>query len=101
MEYAQADEIIEYVRYGMGIRMRMSVLNGALVFKSLGYVWQLGGVTLPIPTWAILGDTEIIEQAISDNEFYIDFKMTHPILGRTFAYSGTFSIVDPANPVSL
>lgn len=92
MEYVKDDEIIEYVRYGMGIRMRVSVKNNALIFKSIGYVWKLAGIKIPIPTWAILGDAEIIERAISDDEFFIDFNMTHPLFGRTFSYSGLYSI---------
>ena len=92
MEHIKNDEIIEYVRYGMGIRMKMSVENGALFFKSIGYVWKLAGMEIPIPNWAILGDAEIIEKAISDDEFFIDFKIIHPLFGRTFAYSGVYAI---------
>jgi len=92
MEHIKNDEIIEYVRYGMGIRMKMSVENGALIFKSIGYVWKLAGMEIPIPNWAILGDAEIIEKAISDDEFFIDFKIIHPLFGRTFAYSGVYAI---------
>lgn len=94
MEHIHEDEIIEYVRFGMGIRMRMSVKESALIFTSIGYVWDVFGIKLPIPTWAILGDAEIIEKAISDNEFYIDFNMVHPLFGKTFSYSGVFSIVE-------
>ena len=92
MEYIEGDEIIEYVRYGMGIRMRVSVKDSALIFKSIGYVWEIGPLMIRIPTWAILGDSEITEKAISSNKFFIDFNMTHPIFGRTFSYSGTFHI---------
>lgn len=92
MEYVKDDEIIEYVRYGMGIRMRMFVKDSALIFKSIGYIWKIGRIKIPIPTWAILGNAEIIERAISDDEFYIDFNMIHPLFGRTFSYSGVYSI---------
>ena len=92
MEHIKDDEIIEYVRFGMGIRMKMSVENEALIFTSLGYVWQVGPIKLPIPTWAILGDANIIEKAISDDEFFIDFNMVHPLFGKTFSYSGVFHI---------
>lgn len=92
MEYINDDEIIEYVRYGLGIRMKMSVDNGALVFKSRNYVWKVGATSVPIPTWLILGDAVITEKAISDDEFYMDFYMIHPLFGQTFSYSGTFSI---------
>ena len=92
MEYAGGDEIIEYVRFGMGIRMRMSVEDGALVFTSAGYVWDMGAARIPIPTWAILGDARIIEKAVSEETFYMNFTIVHPLLGETFGYSGTFSI---------
>ncbi len=92
MEYAGGDEIIEYVKYGLGIRMRMSVDEGALVFTSAGYIWDTGVARIPIPTWAILGDAQIVERAISEKEFYLDFTMLHPLFGKTFGYSGTFFI---------
>jgi hypothetical protein len=95
MEYVGKNEIIEYVRFGLGIRMRMSVDDGALVFTSAGYVWDFASVRIPIPTWAILGHAQIIEKAISQEEFYINFAMIHPIFGKTFGYSGTFSIQEP------
>jgi len=92
MEHIKNDEIIEYVRFGMGIRMRMSEKDGALIFRSIGYVWKIAGIKFPIPTWAILGNAEIIEKALPDNRFYIDFNMIHPLFGRTFSYSGEYSI---------
>ena len=72
--------------------MRMSVQDGALVFTSVGYVWDIGTARIPIPTWAILGDARIIEKAVSDHEFHIYFTMIHPLFGETFGYSGSFSI---------
>ncbi len=98
MEHIKDDEIIEYVRFGMGIRMRISERDGALIFTSRGYVWKIAGIRVPIPTWAILGDAEIIEKAISDDEFHIDFNMVHPLLGKTFSYSGRFSILGNKKP---
>lgn len=94
MEYVGDNEIIEYVRYGVGIRMAMSVEQGALVFKSKGYVWKLGKRMIPIPAWLILGDATIIEKAETDEQFYINFTMTHPLFGKTFSYSGRFYIVE-------
>jgi len=94
MEHVSGNEIIEFVKYGMGIRMAMSVEERALIFKSVGYVWKVGPVTIPIPNWAILGDAEIIEKALSNKEFFIDFNMIHPLFGKTFSYTGTFQIVD-------
>ncbi|NOZ51819.1 MAG: DUF4166 domain-containing protein, partial [Gammaproteobacteria bacterium] len=50
------------------------------------------GFIIPISNWAVLGTVEIIEQAIDDKNFYMQFEMKHPVFGKTFAYSGTFHI---------
>lgn len=92
MVHVGGDEIVEYVRLGMGVRMRMSVKNGALVFTGIGFRWDLGPLTIYLPSWLILGHAVIEERAVSDEEFFVDFKMVHPLFGRTFAYSGTFRI---------
>ena len=92
MEYIGGNEIIEYVRFGLGIRMRLSVENGALIYRSSGYQWDIAAAKLPIPTWLILGDGEIVETGISDTEFSMSFRMRHPVFGKTFSYSGNFGI---------
>lgn len=92
MMHVGGEEIVEFVRLGMGVRMKMSVNNGALVFTGIGFRWNIGPFTLYLPSWLILGDAVIEERALSDDEFFVDFKMIHPLFGRTFAYSGTFKI---------
>ena len=92
MVHVGGNEIVEYVRFGLGIRMRLSVRDAALVFESVGYVWDIGGVRLSIPTWAILGDAVIVEKPVSDSSFHVDFVIRHPLFGRTFSYTGRFAI---------
>jgi len=101
MEHIKDNEIIEYVRYGLGIRMSMSVDDGALVFNSKGYVWNIAGIRIPIPAWLIMGEGKIIEKAIAADKFYINFEMIHPLFGKTFAYSGEFCITDGGNNSTL
>jgi hypothetical protein len=45
---------------------------------------------LSLPEWLFLGHTTIIERAVSDSEFEMDFRLTHPILGRIYRYAGRF-----------
>ncbi len=92
MEHSVGNEIIEYVKYGVGIRLHTDVSDNALCFRSLGYIWKIGALKINIPNWVILGDAEIIEKSLSDKQFFIDFNMTHPLFGRTFSYTGTFEI---------
>lgn len=90
MEYTGEKQIVEYVKYGLGIRMRLSAEGESLRFDSLGYQWDLGSLTLRIPDWALLGRAVIRETPISEGSFRVDFEIDHPLWGRTFAYSGEF-----------
>jgi len=90
MEYADEKHIVEYVKYGLGIRMRLSAEGESLRFDSRGYQWDLGPLTLRIPDWVLLGKAVIRETPISERSFRVDFEIDHPLWGRTFAYSGEF-----------
>lgn len=41
--------MIEYVRFGIGMRLAVSAEEGALVFRDLGYVWRVAGLRIPLP----------------------------------------------------
>lgn len=88
-----AGELTEYVRYGFGLRLTVSVKNGGLIEKELGYVWRLGKWSIPIPVNIILGRSYVEEMPISDSEYEMQWVVTHPLFGETFAYSGRFSLV--------
>jgi hypothetical protein len=100
MEYAGDDEIVEYVKYGLGIRMRLSAEGETLRFDSRGYQWDLGPLTLPIPDWLLLGTAVIREIPVSEQALEVVFEINHPLWGRTFGYSGRFLFRDQA-PESL
>ncbi len=91
MEYTGDKQIVEYVKYGLGIRMRLSAEGETLRFDSRGYQWDLGPLKLHIPDWALLGRAVIKETPISEQAFRVDFEINHPLWGRTFEYSGEFS----------
>lgn len=85
-------EVIEFVKFGMGIRMKLSVIDQALVYRSINYLWNIAGFSIPLPNWLLLGEAVIIESACADDKVHLDFKIRHPLLGTTFRYSGKFSI---------
>jgi Domain of unknown function (DUF4166) len=86
-------ELTEYVRFGLGIRLAVTVLNGVLIERDLGYVWKIGMWSLPLPIHLILGRSTIEEMPISDSEYQMKWTVKHPLFGETFAYSGRFRIV--------
>ncbi len=89
--YAQNNELIEYVNHLLGLRMAVSVVDHQLHYHGKHYVIKLGKLLLPIPEWLVLGHTAIVETAINDDEFEMDFRLTHPLFGELFRYAGKFT----------
>ncbi len=88
---ANTSELIEYVSPFMGLRMAVTVEQGELHYEGVHYVIKLGSLLLPIPEWLILGHTTIVERALNEEEFAMDFRLKHPWFGQLFRYSGTFT----------
>jgi hypothetical protein len=53
MIYLKAHELIETVRFGFGLRLKVSVENGTLVYRSNGHIWQCGWLRLTFPDWLV------------------------------------------------
>jgi hypothetical protein len=90
MEHLAGNEVVEFVRCGLGIRLRLSECDGALVFHSNGYLWRLGPLRLTLPDWLLLGKAEIVEYAVGEERIGVDFTVAHPLWGQTFRYRGEF-----------
>ncbi len=92
MEILKGNEIVEYVRFNLGIRMAMSERGGSLCYVSRGYLWRLGRLTLRLPDWLLLGKATIVERGIDEKTIELEFNIHHPLFGRTFTYSGSFEL---------
>lgn len=92
MVHAGGNEIIEYVRFGLGIRMALSVEDGALLFESRGFHWGSRRAGLPIHDLLLLGRSRIVERAVSAEQLEVQFDTRHPLYGNSFGYNGTFQI---------
>jgi len=91
MEMQSGNEVIEYVRFGVGMRLLVTAENGVLIFKDNGYVWKLFGVNIPIPINLIFGKAYIEERPIDDEHFSMKMIIKHPLFGDLFRYSGKFT----------
>ncbi len=90
MQHLGGDEIVEYVRFGLGICMRVEVCDGALRYTSRGYRWQLGPLAVRLPDWLLLGRAVIEERGIDERTVALEFAINHPWWGETFRYCGRF-----------
>ena len=92
MAYLGGREVIEYVRGGLGLRMRLSLRDERLVYTCTGYQWNYARLSASVPSWALLGGGSICQYGFSPTDFQMAFHMHHPLYGRTFAFSGEFRI---------
>jgi len=87
---ADGNQMIEFVNPVLGLQMAVHVEDSKLHYQGIRFVAKLGGWMLPIPEWLVLGHTTITEYAIDATHFAMDFRLTHPLFGQVFRYSGLF-----------
>lgn len=92
MEYIGENHLIEYTNHGIGIRMDVTVEEGELVYRSRGYACRRLSGRFTVPDGLLLGSAEIRERAISANQFELDFRIWHPLLGHIYRYGGVFTL---------
>ena len=93
---ADAGGVLEMVRGGLGMALGVSEENGALHFRSRGYLLRLGALRLPIPGLLTPGAAHVIHQDLGGGRFRFTLSFRHPWLGETFHQDGVFSDPDPA-----
>ena len=91
---ADGNQLIEFVNPFLGLQMAVSASDSMVHYSGVRFVLKLGTIHLPIPEWLLLGHTSIKESAIDESHFAMDFRLTHPILGEVFRYSGEFKVDD-------
>ena len=88
------DDIVEFVGFGIGIRMGLKISEGGLVYEDKGYVFRLGTMLIPIPLRLLMGRAEIEEFKSADslNDLEMRFVVNHPWFGFLFSYMGFFNL---------
>jgi len=88
--YGEKNEVIEYINRYIGLCMAVYVKDGRLYYEGRHYVFKLFKIAVPIPEWLLLGHASIVETALDDNRFQMDFRLHHPVMGQVYRYSGIF-----------
>ncbi|WP_343237256.1 DUF4166 domain-containing protein [Xanthomonas sp.] len=94
MEHVGGNGVIEFIRFGVGMRLKVTTEDGALVFRDEGYVWRMFGVDVPLPLGLLLGRAYIEERPVDDERFSMRMTLTHRLFGELFRYSGGFTLGD-------
>ncbi len=85
-------DIVEFVNPYLALTLRPRVEAGRLHLESVCFVIKFGRYVMRVPEWLVLGRSIIVEEALEDDLFRMDFKMIHPLLGQIFRYSGQFRV---------
>ncbi len=93
MYYFTDHEVIEMIGFGFGLRLKMTVHNGDLLYQSQGHFWQYGKLRVTLPDWLLLGTATISEHAVSADMFELNFTIKHPWWGETYSYRGCFHLL--------
>ena len=97
MEVADGNEVIEFVRLGIGMRLVVTAEDGALVFRGRGYVWRVLGRDWPLPLGLVLGQAYVEERPADVDRFTMKMTLIHPLFGELFRYDGRFAVDAPAD----
>ena len=101
MRESASGEVLEYVGMGLGMKLRLHVLDGNLHFRSDGYFWDLLGWRIPLPRLLTPGKTFLSHRNDSPSQFNIRIEIRHAIFGTTFTQVGVFHEVDAPSDVPL
>jgi hypothetical protein len=85
----------EYVGFGVGMALRISVDDQALLFRSAGYFLQVGRRKLRLPALLTPGALTATHADLADGEFRFTLEIIHPRLGMLIHQSAVFREAEP------
>jgi hypothetical protein len=75
--FGGATGLEEIVAHGVGMRLKLKVSDGALVFRSAGYFIRCLGVQVSLPRWLTPGVIEVVHREESSGQFSFSLSVTH------------------------
>ncbi len=92
MQPVGGNELVEFMRFGLGWRMAY-VWNGEkVILQHKGYVLDVFGFLLPLPLTLLMGKGYAEEVPLNENEFSMMMEIRHPLWGKIYGYSGIFRV---------
>jgi len=83
--------LIEYINPHLGLEMQPALVGQQIHYCGVRFILQAGRLRLPVPQWLGPGVTRIVEVALDEQRFEMDFRLTHPWFGQLFRYAGRFT----------
>jgi hypothetical protein len=80
----------EFIGCGISIALRISVEEGALVFRSAAYRLALGRLRMSLPKWLSPGALAVTHRETGKATFLFSLKLEHPVFGELLFQSGHY-----------
>lgn len=93
MSLTSKGELIEQFPWGLGMKIRLSAEGDSgdqLYFRDEGYFLCIGGLRMMLPRWLTVGRFTLLHQNIDRENFVVEIRIDHPVLGRLFYQRGQF-----------
>jgi len=94
MKPVGGNELVEFMRFGLGWRCACRWTGEKVELRHRGYVLKIFSVLLPLPLGLLLGTGNAEETPIDDNSFAMHMDIRHPLLGEVYSYSGVFRMME-------
>jgi hypothetical protein len=82
--------LTESVAAGFSMKLALSEADGALHFRSVGYIWRIGGWDIPLPDLLSPGDAQIVHRDLGHGRFRFTMTIRHMLFGMLFHQDGVF-----------
>lgn len=93
MFHLKENMIVEYMRFGLGIKFRYEYDGKDTVYlRHAGYVWKIGKWLIPLPIDLLLGEGFGEEIAVTPTSFTMRAGIKHRLFGLIYEYKGSFVI---------
>ena len=94
LEQVSGDEVIEFMRSGLGWRCRYCMEGAQVRLIHRGYLWRIWKWIVPLPLKWVIGKGAAAEEVLSEVEFKMWMTITHPLLDEIYRYEGRFKVVE-------
>ena len=85
----------EYVGRGVGMTLTLHVRDGALIFRSKSYFFEVLGLRFALPRWLCPGALTVTHAELPDRKFSFTLQVLHPRFGLLIRQMAIFREVKP------
>ncbi|HLQ92729.1 MAG TPA: DUF4166 domain-containing protein [Xanthobacteraceae bacterium] len=85
----------EYVGRGVGMTLTVDARDGALIFRSAEYFFELGRWRLVLPSWLTPGAIYVTHAELPDGKFSFTLQIIHPRFGLLLRQMAIFREATP------